>query len=200
MLRSRTWRAVAALTALAALASACGDDDDTDTGADEASSTTAAGGGDGGGADDGSVAVTSVDYRFEGLPSEVAAGTTFTLTNTSAAEVHEIVAIRIPDAETRSVDELLQLSEEELGTAFGGEPSPALVIVALPGGEGQVALPPTGEPAVTEPGRYLFACFVPLGADPAVYQEALESGSQEPPAVEGPPHATQGMYAEVRVA
>ena len=199
MLRSRTWRAVAALTALAALASACGDDDDTDTGADEASSTTAAGG-DGGGGADGSVEVTAVDYRFEGLAADVAVGTTFSLTNQSAAEVHEIVAIRIPDAETRSVDELLQLSEEELGTAFGGEPSPALVVVALPREDGHVAVPPSGEATVTEPGRYLFACFVPLGADPAVYREALESGSQEPPAVEGPPHFTQGMYAEVRVS
>jgi hypothetical protein len=130
----------------------------------------------------------------------VPAGATFSLTNASAAEVHEIVAVRIPETETRGAEELFQLSEAELGAALGGEVEPAFVVVALPGEDGQVALPPDGQPALTEPGRYVLACFVPIGADPAVYREALESGSQEQPDVDGPPHVTQGMYAEVTVS
>jgi hypothetical protein len=42
-----------------------------------------------------------------------------------------------------------------------------------------------------EPGRYLVACFVPVGAT----QDAIESG-KEP---DGPPHALQGMVAEMQV-
>lgn len=36
------------------------------------------------------------------------------LRNDSTAEVHEIVALKLPDGEGRSVDELLQLPESEL--------------------------------------------------------------------------------------
>jgi hypothetical protein len=198
MLRSRTWRAVAALTALAALAGACGDDDDDAVdAADEATSTTAASG-DGGA--DGSVEVRAVDYRFEGLPAQVPAGATFSLTNASAAEVHEMVAVRVPDGETRSAQELFALGEEELSAALGGGLEPAFVVVALPGEDGHVAVPAGGQPALTEAGRYVIGCFIPIGADPAVYREAIESGAEGPPPVEGPPHVTQGMFAEVTVS
>ena len=60
------------------------------------------------------VAVDGVDYGYENLPAEIEAGTTLTFTNTSDAEFHEMVVIRIPDTETRSVPELALL-------AAGGE-------------------------------------------------------------------------------
>ena len=207
-MRSRTWRAVAAMTALAALTAACGDDDDDattdDTETEDTSDNPAldTGGDDEGATGGGAVEVTAVDYAFEGLPDEIEVGTTVGLTNSSAAEVHEMVAFLIPEAEERSAEELLELTEEELGQAFGGAPAPAFVVVAMPEGEGQVAVPPGGNAQFTSPGRYLVMCAIPVGADPAVYQAALESGSQEPPQVPnaGPPHFTQGMFAEVTVS
>ena len=59
------------------------------------------------------VAVDGIDYGFENLPAEVPAGTMLSFTNTSDAEFHEMVVIRLPDEETRSVEELVQLPPEE---------------------------------------------------------------------------------------
>ena len=55
------------------------------------------------------IAVNAVDYAFEDLPATITAGTALGLTNSSTKELHEIVAFRIPDTETRSVDELMAL-------------------------------------------------------------------------------------------
>ena len=69
--RRRRWARVGALVALATMGAACGGDD-TKT-------------------------VTAADYRFENLPTSVDAGTELTLKNSSTKELHELVAIRIPD-------------------------------------------------------------------------------------------------------
>lgn len=176
--------ALAALTVLAL--GACGDDADT---GDDGTDTTEAGG-------SGSVEVTLVDYAFEGLPETVEAGTTFTVTNSSTAELHELVAFRIPDDETRSVDELLALPQEEGEAALGGPPS--AVLLGPPGGGEQITA--VGDGTLTEAGRYLVACFIPTGADPQAYLEAAQASEGEPPQVEGgPPHFTQGMHAELTV-
>jgi hypothetical protein len=186
---------------------ACSDDDDngstsasTATPAAEATeapdSTGATGATGSTGADEATVAVTAVDYEFEGLPDSVDAGTTFTITNESEAEAHELVAILLPEDETRSAEELLALPEEELGELAQIEP--AFVIIAGPGEEGMAVL---GDGSLTEPGRYLFACFIPLGADPEEFLDAPEgTGTEGPPEVEGgPPHFTEGMFGEVTV-
>jgi hypothetical protein len=60
------------------------------------------------------IEIRAVDYAFADLPVRVAAGMTLSLRNDSTAEVHEIVAFKLPDGEGRSVDELLQLPESEL--------------------------------------------------------------------------------------
>ena len=65
-------------------------------------------------------AVTAVDYGFEGLPDKAAVGSTLTMTNASSMEVHELVAIRLPDDETRSGSELMALPMNEL-MAFAGK-------------------------------------------------------------------------------
>lgn len=169
------------------LATACGDDDTpAATSTPPPTNTPEAAG---------TIEVTAVDYAFEGLPARVPAGTTFTLTNSSDTEVHEIVAIRIADGETRPILELLELSDEEIGNSVAE--MPATVIVAMPGEEGTAVL---GDGSISEAGRYAFLCFIPTGADPQAYQDAIDSQSDGPPEVDGgPPHAFQGMIAEVIV-
>lgn len=189
----------------ALLLTACGGDDATDDPTDGATTApedagtateapTAAGGGE-------AVVVTAVDYAYEGLSAELAAGTTVTLENASDAEVHEILAFRLPDDETRDVGELMSLSEEELGPLLDMRG----VALAAPGSDSTV-LP--GPPlTVEQPGRYLFACFIPTGAPPdevmAAVAAFVEAGAPEGegPAYPqtGPPHAAQGMFAEVTV-
>lgn len=142
------------------------------------------------------VEVTAVDYGFEGLPESVAAGTMLSLINASQVEVHELVAFRIPDDEERSVDELLALPEEEQMALFQGPP--AAVILAAPGSSESIYA--VGDGVLTEAGRYLVACFIPVGADPEAFMEAAASSGDEPPEVEGgAPHFTEGMWAELTV-
>lgn len=192
MHRSRTCFVAPAL-ALALVAIGCGDDDPEDD-AVTASTTTEATAPTEAASDP--VAVTAVDYRFEGLPDEVAAGSTVTLRNDSTNEVHELVAMRLPDDETRSVEDLLTLPEAELGALFAAPP--ALVAVAPPGEDGFVAL---GDGTLEEPGRYAVLCFIPTGADPQAYLDALEANPGQPPTVDGgPPHFTQGMFHELSVS
>jgi len=170
---------------------ACATDDpeDTDeaTGAGTPTPTAAAGE---------TVEITARDYAFDGFPNEMDAGTELSLTNESSGEVHEIVAFRLPSSETRPAADLARLPQAELEQALGGPP--VTVIVALPGGEGQTV---EGDGTLAEAGRYVFLCFVPTGADPAAYEEAIESQAEEAPDVEGgPPHFVQGMYAEATVS
>lgn len=141
-----------------------------------------------------SVEVTAVDYGFEGLPESVEAGTKLSLTNSSEAELHELVAFRIPDGEERSVEELLALPEEEQMAIFSGPP--AAVIIAAPGSSESIYA--VGDGVLSEAGRYVVACFIPVGADPEAYMEAAEGGEQ-PEAEGGPPHFVEGMWAELTV-
>ena len=141
-------------------------------------------------AEDGSITVTAVDFNYEGLPDTVPAGTTFKLVNDAEEELHEFVAFRLPDDETRSADELIELPEDELMGIFGDGP-PATVLLAKPGGPQIEAV---GDGTLTEPGRYLVACSIPVGADP---DEILES--EGPPPAGGVPHFHKGMYAEITV-
>jgi hypothetical protein len=174
----------AALVALVLMLTGCGGDDaadETTTTTTEAPMTE-------------SVEITAVDYAFVGVPESVPAGTTLMLENTSTAEVHEIVAIRLPDDETRPVGELLQLPEEELATLF---PFVETVVIAPPGEDG---FPVEGTGTLTEPGRYALICAIPTGADPAEYLAAAAASEGGPPDVEGgPPHFVNGMYAELTV-
>jgi hypothetical protein len=168
---------VAAAVALPLLLAACGDD--------ESSSGPSV------------VAITAADYRFDGLPKSVAVGSTFTLANSSKAELHEAVAMRIPDAEKRSVGELAKLSDAELGAIFAGEP--AFVLLAMPGAAAADQIAAVGDGTIAEAGRYAIVCFIPTGADPQEFMDAAAT-SEGPPEVEGgPPHFANGMYAEIKV-
>lgn len=194
--RVRAAAAVAAVALLGLVASACGDDTDA-AGADGTTPTTAAQPAQPTEAHDEHVAhVTMVDFDFEDLPARVPAGTTLTVENASASELHEIVAFRLPDDETRSVDEIMALPQAELGAILGAAP-PATVLLAAPGGP---QIDAVGDGTLTEPGRYLVLCSIPTGVEPGVYLEAAAASNGEPPQVEGgPPHFVAGMYAELVV-
>jgi hypothetical protein len=192
-------RLVALPLVVALAASGCGDDDDdaSDGATDAVSATTApadADAGGDGGEDDAVTEVVAVDFGFDGLPDTIEAGTRLTLRNDSDVEVHELVAMAIPQGETRSAEELLALPEPELFAALPGEP--ALVLVAPPGEE---SVPVVGD-GTLEAGRYLVLCAIPTGADPDELMQAMQEASGGPPQVDGgPPHFTSGMYAELTV-
>lgn len=149
-----------------------------------------------GGGDDKKVAVKAVDYSFQGLPGSVKAGTVLTLSNGSTKELHELVAVRLPETEKRSVDELVKLPEDQLDALFSGPP--AAVLLAPPGGAAQITA--VGDGTLKDKGRYLLLCAIPTGADPAAYLKAAQASGDGPPNVPGgPPHLTKGMYAQITV-
>ena len=141
--------------------------------------------------------VDGIDYGFENLPAEVPAGTMLTFRNTSDKEFHEMVVMRIPDEETRSVEELAALPPEESDAIFA-DVMPALVSVAAPGEEGMPVLgdgthrrarPLRGR--LLHPGRRRSARSV---------AEAMQTESSGPPDLgDGPPHVSAGMYGELLV-
>lgn len=203
-----TGRLLAVLAAASLVVAACGDDDETAASDDPAPSettvtddptTTSEEEGESPSGEGETIEVTAVDYAFEDLPERIDVGTRLTLVNESSVEVHELVAIRIPDDEERPVEELVGLPDEELDAIFGGGP-PALVVLSPPGASAEEAIPALGDGTFTEPGRYALVCFIPLGADPDAYLAAAQEATDGPPQVEGgPPHVTEGMYAELIV-
>ncbi len=167
-----------ALAALALVAAAC-------SAAEEPTTTTTSA--------PQTIEVAALDYGFSGLPERVPAGTTFTLVNDSDVELHELVAIRLPEDETRSVQELVA-DPEALAAYF---PSVETVLIAPPL-EGSIAVEGTG--TLTTPGRYAIICAIPTGADPAEYMAAAAEAEGGPPQVDGgPPHFMEGMWGEVIV-
>ena len=127
------------------------------------------------------VEVTADEYAFEGFPETVPAGTALVALSNAGTEYHEVALMRIADGETRSIEELLALPEEEVGTVV----TSAGFVFAPPGQASYVT-------ADLEPGRYAALCFVPVGATP----EALESGAALD---EADMHAMHGMVAEFEV-
>ncbi len=140
--------------------------------------------------------VELVDYAFVGLPDELAAGATISIENTSDSELHEFVAVRLPDDEERSVEELLQLPPEELAAFF---PGVAAVLLQPPGSDETIVA--EGDGTLPDAGRYLVLCAIPTGADPGEYLAAAAEAEGGPPqGVEGgPPHFVNGMWAELTV-
>jgi hypothetical protein len=114
--------------------------------------------------------------------------------NESDAELHELVAFRLPDDERRSPEDLVNLAPEDQAALFSGEP--AAVLIAPPGED---AVPVVGDGTLTEPGRYLVMCAIPTGADPAACMEAAQSGEGPPQVEGGAPHFVSGMVGEVTV-
>lgn len=136
------------------------------------------------------VEITAFDYRYEGVPEVVPAGTTFFLINESLTEFHEAAIIRLDNDDQRTVEELTALSPGELLENTG---TFQVALLSRPG-QMQYAKSP-GSATLRTPGRYLIVCSVPLGADPAVVERQVEFG---PPAqIEGvPAHYQVTMFAE----
>jgi uncharacterized cupredoxin-like copper-binding protein len=192
--RTSVRRAVAGTLLAGLLFAACGDDDDTDTSTDAGDTTTTVA--DDHGSDHGeTVTVDLVNFAFEKLPETVPAGTKFEVVNKDPNELHEFVAFKLADDETRSADEIAALPMEELMAIFSGEP--ATVLLAPPGGAPQIAA--VGDGSLADPGRYLIMCAIPTGVDPDEYLNAPPGDG--PPQIEGagPPHFMAGMYAELTV-
>lgn len=141
---------------------------------------------------DGVLAVSLSDYTFGDLPDEVPVGTRVEIENNSTNELHEFVAVRLADGDTRPVDDLVQSLED----LFSAGP-PAAVLLAAPGGETVAAL---GDGTLAEPGRYLVVCSIPTGVDPEAFLAAGEEGDGPPDVgAEGAPHFEHGMVAELTV-
>lgn len=185
-------RAAAAL-ALVLTLSACGDDDSaTATPPEDAPSAPV---------DDSAsevesevVEIGAVDFAFTDVPASVAAGTQLTLRNDAATELHELVAFRLDDDETRSLDEILALPQGEMMGLLG---EPETVILALPGSDQSITA--VGDGTLSEAGRYAFFCFIPTGVDPDEYMTAAATSDGPPDVGDGPPHIVHGMYTEVEV-
>lgn len=135
-----------------------------------------------------------VDYAFDDVPPTVEVGTPITITNHSTVELHELVAVHLPDGEQRNVAELVALPAAELGALIGSEP--AMVQLAPPGAQGFAVV---GDGTLDEPGRYLLICTIPTGADPDEYLAAAEHSAGPPQVAGGAPHFAAGMYAEIEV-
>jgi hypothetical protein len=150
----------------------------------------------GSGAVEGTIEITGQDYAFEGVPEIAASGAELTFTNGSGVEFHEMVVFRVVDGEERTLEELLELPEEESESLieFQG------VLVAMPGEDGFDPEAEGTSVAVGEAGRYAIVCFIPQGADPAVVEEAMAGATEGPPDLgDGTPHAFLGMAAEFQV-
>lgn len=206
------WRKVMALLMLAALSlgvAACGDDDDDDVAAsgdateesEESEDGDAEGGEDseGDGPEEGNpcapgasmedmpqseepeegataVTVTATDYAFAGAEPMAEGGVFAVEFVNDGAEMHEFNLVRLAEDEDRPLQEIISSGEEpeltDIAHAF-----------ACPGDKMTV------NADVSEPGRYVAVCFVPVGSTP--------DSTEEP---EGPPHAAQGMTFEFEVA
>jgi len=132
-----------------------------------------------------SLEVTAVDYAYEDFPPTLEAGLTAINLDNDGAEFHEAAILRVNDGVDSSAEELLALPDEEVLTkaTFMG------AAFADPGDSGEDIFD------LSEPGNYIVACFIPVGATPEA-AAAVEAGGPEP---DGPPHFTQGMLSEFTV-
>lgn len=136
------------------------------------------------------VEITAADYAFAGVPDSVAVGSTISLTTAPGGEPHEVVAVALPETETRSAGELVALPDDEFGALFAEEA--ALVTIALPGTTDTPG-PVVGDGTLDEPGRYLLLCTFPQGTSVADVEAATGplEGDQR--------HYTLGMFTELLV-
>lgn len=214
MRRMSKWGAVLAALVLVLGATACGDDDDGDGDEGSQATTTAAerdevetDEGEGDGEEQGApdvnpcaegesgrlgppseappaeatpVTITGTEYAFAGQEALASAGSAAITFTNEGNELHEMALVRIADDETRTVEELLQAEDADdaiTDVAFA---------FACPG--------TTADPVaadLSEPGRYAMVCFIPVGTLPTTPPEDFETM--------GPPHALQGMVAEIQV-
>ena len=127
--------------------------------------------------------VTATDHAFDGIPADAEAGKTLIRITNDGTEYHEVVLQRVQQGETRSVEEILALPEEE-----GGDLLDYVGNAFAPPGLGNWTV------VDLSAGRHVAMCFIPTGA---TTPEALQSGQIDDTAQ---PHAMQGMFAEMQVS
>jgi hypothetical protein len=123
--------------------------------------------------------VTARESLYAGLPRELDAGpTSFELVN-EGQDLHELVLVRKNDGVTASVEELLEMPEEqslsqvtEIGSALAAQGENDHLVADL------------------EPGDYIGACFVTAGT----------TSEEAPPPTQGMPHSALGMVLEFTVS
>jgi hypothetical protein len=122
------------------------------------------------------IRVTSTDFKYDGMPTEVTAGAlSVTLVNLGV-EPHEMEIFRVDDAEQRPVKDLIALPDAERALVLTATDT---TVSADPGEVDRKFLK-------LVPGRYGVACLIPQGSTDAV------RGT-------GPAHATLGEVAEFTV-
>ncbi|WP_040490937.1 hypothetical protein [Ilumatobacter nonamiensis] len=146
------------------------------------------------GSDEQTHTVTATDFAYAGIPETMSVGDQLELENESETEIHELVAFRLADDETRSIEELVALPPDELLGLVS--PEPAAVLLAAPGGDMIAAV---GDGTFAEPGRYGVICVIPTGADPDEYLAAAAESDGPPDVAGGPPHIVSGMFDEFTV-
>jgi len=124
----------------------------------------------------GEIRVTSTEYKYEGIPPNVAAGALSVIFINLGAEPHEMRVFRIQDSEPRPFTSLIGLPQAQ-GDQVLTSITPTLS--ASPGNTDT-------EIIKLAPGRYGVACLIPRGSTPT------QNGT-------GPPHATLGETAEFTV-
>jgi hypothetical protein len=98
------------------------------------------------------VAVTAVDYGYEGVPETIEAGTAiFTMTN-EGDEGHEMILFRRNDGVEESFEELLEMDDAMEFVEF-------TAAAFAPAGETSSAA------ADLRAGDYVMVCFIPVGSD-----------------------------------
>jgi hypothetical protein len=122
------------------------------------------------------VAVTAVDYEFEGMPSTLPAGLTkIKFTNSAPKEDHELAIFRLlPAAEGQDPLALLKMPEKK--AAKFADLDSAVFTYAPAGEQGYTV-------TELEPGKYVFACFIPV------------DGKNK-----NAPHFMEGMYGTFTVS
>jgi hypothetical protein len=204
----RVLLSIFAVLSLGVALAACGDDDDADTEdttttepADEATDEgegegeegnpclggATAEGNDGEAPAEGATPVevgvleSDGEYAFTGGEGLDTQGEYAMTLNNTGQELHMAFITRLADSETRSVEELLALPEEEQDSIESEDLAEAF---ACPGQtSGAVAV------SIDEPGRYVLLCFIPVGST---------ADAAELP--DGPPHAVFGMFREITVS
>jgi uncharacterized cupredoxin-like copper-binding protein len=120
--------------------------------------------------------VTAVDFGYEGVPDELAAGYHVVNFTNAGHEQHEMFTFRFNEGTTETFEEIVDLPEEEVFTKI----TPVNAVFAMPGGSDTTSW------NLTEPGRYAIVCFIPVGS----------VGETDG---DGPPHFTEGMFREFNV-
>ena len=135
---------------------------------------------------DESAEIAAVEYEFQGVPETVSAGRVGLRLDNQGQEVHEAVIFRIKEGEERSLQELVELPEDE-----GAEAVEFKAFTVAGPGEASATI------MDLEPGRYGVLCFIPVGTTSLEQLEGLGEGEGDTES--GPPHFTQGMASEFTV-